>query len=245
MSASTAHQGTTDRTPVPQLRLPGQAAAPEGPVDMTMMYVAHHAFRRDLAAFAEAVPRTPVEDRAAWSAMVQRWAAFSAVLHHHHHGEDEWLWPELMRRVEPHERATLEAMEAEHGEIDPLLEACRDGLATMARGGSEQVRSALAVRLVAARESLARHLAHEETETIAMLQRELTQQEWEDIDEHFKKGVSLSLILQAVPFMLQGVPAEVRNGLFAEPGGRVHQLVWLLTRRRFERRHRQAFAHLG
>ena len=39
----------------PPLRLPGQAAAPDGPVDMTMMYLSHHAFRRDLAAFAEAV----------------------------------------------------------------------------------------------------------------------------------------------------------------------------------------------
>ena len=31
---------------------------------MYMMYVMHHAFRRDLAAFAAAVPRTPVDDRA-------------------------------------------------------------------------------------------------------------------------------------------------------------------------------------
>jgi hypothetical protein len=31
---------------------PDQAAAPEGPVDMIMMYVLHHAFRCDLAAFA-------------------------------------------------------------------------------------------------------------------------------------------------------------------------------------------------
>lgn len=30
-----------------QLRLPGQAAALEGPVDLRMMYVMHHAFRRD------------------------------------------------------------------------------------------------------------------------------------------------------------------------------------------------------
>jgi hypothetical protein len=41
---------------VPQLMLPGQAAAPEGPVQAMPMYLMHHAFRRDLAAFAAAAP---------------------------------------------------------------------------------------------------------------------------------------------------------------------------------------------
>ena len=31
---------------VPQLFLPGQAAAPEGPVDIAPMYLMHRAFRR-------------------------------------------------------------------------------------------------------------------------------------------------------------------------------------------------------
>ena len=57
--------------------------------------------------------------------------------------------------------------------------------------------------------------------------------------------MSFGLVLAAVPWLLHEVPAEVRRGLFAEPGGRLHQLVWLLTRRRFERQHQRAFAHLG
>jgi len=229
------------RTHVPQLRLPGQAAAPEGPVDMTMMYLMHHAFRRDLSLFATAVPRTPVEDRGAWRALEKRWALFSTALHHHHAGEDAWLWPELVRRAEPEERVTLEAMEAEHAEIDPLLEACRDGLASMAATPSAETRAALAVRLVAARESLARHLEHEESDTIALLQRVFTQQDWDDVDEHFKAELTLGKLLRLVPWALQGVPADVREGLFAQPGGGAHRAVWLLTRRGFERAHRRAF----
>jgi hypothetical protein len=229
---------------VPQLRLPGQAAAPEGPVDMTMMYLMHHAFRRDLALFAEVVPCTPVEDRRAWQALERRWSLFSAVLHNHHEGEDRWLWPELVRRAEPEERATLEAMEAEHAEIDPLLQACRDGLASMASAPTEATRSALAVRLVAARESLARHLRHEETDTMALLQRVFTQQDWDAVDEHFKAELTFGLLVKAVPWALQGVPADVREGIFAMPGGTAHRVMWLLTRRRFERAHRRAFRHL-
>ena len=54
---------TPDQTAVPPLRLPGQAAAPDGPVDLTMMYLMHHGFRRDLAAFAARGPAHPAGRR--------------------------------------------------------------------------------------------------------------------------------------------------------------------------------------
>ena len=170
---------------VPQVRLPGQAAAPEGPVDMTLMYVMHHAFRRDLAAFAARVPAVPVDDAATWLALAQRWTGFAAWLHEHHSGEDAGLWPLLLERVDAAGdaagRATLEAMEAEHAEIDPLLEACARGFARMAAGGTADDRGALAVRTAAARDALCRHLEHEETEAMVLLQRHLTQPELTDL----------------------------------------------------------------
>ena len=58
---------------VEQWRLPRQAAAPEGPVDVKMMYVMHHAFRRDLVMFAEAAAVTPADDREVWRALSRRW----------------------------------------------------------------------------------------------------------------------------------------------------------------------------
>jgi hypothetical protein len=234
----------TTTSAVPQLHLPGQAAAPEGPVDMTMMYVAHHAFRRDLRDFARAVPATPLEDRAAWRALERRWAVFADVLHHHHSGEDEHLWPALLARAEGEDRATLAAMEDEHAEIDPLLEACRDGLAAMASAPMADVRSALAVRLVATRESLGRHLDHEETETIALVQRLLTAEEYDAIDEHFKKTLTPRRLYRLVPWALVGVPTDVREQLFARDGGTAHRIAWLVSRRSFARMQSAAFAHL-
>ncbi len=175
---------TTDTTDWPeQLRLPGQTAAHPGPIDMTMMYVMHHAFRRDLEAFATAAGTTPASDRRAWQAMAERWEIFSSALHHHHSGEDAGLWPALMDRADEEGRATLEAMEAEHSEIDPILEACAAGLQRLAEHPDDDARAALAVRLVAARERLAEHLKHEETEAIPLIQALLTQEEWERIDE--------------------------------------------------------------
>ncbi|MCW2765721.1 MAG: hypothetical protein JWO11_1680, partial [Nocardioides sp.] len=159
--------------------LPGQCAAPEGPVDLSTMYVMHHAFRRDLRWFAIAVPRTPLEDVGTWRATLRRWELFAESLHHHHRGEDTWLWPALMERADGNELVTLQAMEAEHDEIDPLLSACTSCLGRLADGSATaDERAALAVRLVAARESLGRHLAHEETDGLRIIQRHLTQEDW-------------------------------------------------------------------
>ena len=46
-----------------QIRLPGQTHVAEGPHDQTGMYLAHHAFRRDLANVESAVRHTPVGRR--------------------------------------------------------------------------------------------------------------------------------------------------------------------------------------
>jgi hypothetical protein len=174
-----------------QISLPGQACVQEGPVDLIVMYGMHHAFRRDLAAFARAVPATPVEDSATWSALALRWTRFAEVLHHHHSGEDSGLWPLLLDRVtaagDLDARETLEAMEDEHEQIDPLLEACAAGFTAMAAGGTPDQRAALAVRTAAARDCLGRHLEHEETEALALVQRHLSQEDWHRMEkEHFQ-----------------------------------------------------------
>jgi hemerythrin-like domain-containing protein len=225
-----------------QLRLPGQAAAPEGPIDMQMMYVMHHAFRRDLDLFAAAVRATPATERATWALLADRWELFAEVLHEHHTVEDVGVWPALEELGSDADRATLAAMEAEHGEIDPLLEGCATGFRRLAERADEDARAALAVRVCAARESLRRHLAHEETEAITLIQRLLTAEDWARIEEeHVGTDVRLGKVVRIVPWAAYGVPREALDRVFAQPGGRGFRVVWLLTRRRFARRHAQTF----
>lgn len=226
-----------------QLRLPGQAAAAEGPVDMQMMYVMHHGFRRDLAKFASAAQHTPVEDRVAWRLLARRWEILSAVLHEHHTGEDAGLWPWLLAHGTAEDVATLEAMEAEHAEIDPLLESCAAGLRRLAAHPDEDARAALAVRLVATRDSLARHLAHEETEAIPILQRLMTQEQWQAIDEEFfAENLTPRFVVRVVPWAAYGMPRPALDRVLAQTGTGF-KLVWLATRGRFARREARAFRH--
>jgi hemerythrin HHE cation binding domain-containing protein len=227
-----------------QLFLPRQVAAPEGPVDMAMMYVAHHGFRRDLEAFCAAVRATPASDRATWRALLRRWELFSIALHHHHSGEDAWLWPVLIERAAPSEKQLLVAMENEHAEIDPALDACTSGLRRLAGTADEDARAALVVHLSATKEALYRHLAHEETETMALLQRVLAPAEWQEMNHKFERSFTPRQLAWAVPWIVTELPDEVRDALFAQPGAAPLKVVYLLFRGKFARLQREAFRHV-
>ena len=194
---------------------------------MTMMYVMHHAFRRDLAAFAAAASATPVDDRTTWRALAERWDAVrrGAAPPPQRRGRRA-LAAAAGARPTTADRATLEAMEAEHAEIDPLLEACAAGFARLAEHADDDARRRSRCGSCAARERLRRHLRHEETEAIAIIQRLLTQEDWERLEEeHFKQDIDLrgrSLSARAV-----GGARRARSrcwrGLFAQDRRPVHQ----------------------
>ena len=230
-----------------QIRLPGQVAAPPGPADMTMMYVMHHALRRDLARFASAVSATPLEDHETWQALAARWDRFFTILHHHHTGEDKYIWPYLLERADADERQVLEAMEAEHEQLDPLLASVGEGFAALVGGPpsaeAEDLRAALVVRMAATRDCLARHLEHEETDAIAILQRHSTTADWHRIE---KEQIAKDKMPIPMPFMVgwcaEGIPAQQREEIFGL-AGLGFKVLWMLTRRGFRRGEQRAFRY--
>ncbi|MDH2413458.1 hemerythrin domain-containing protein [Nocardioides sp. CER19] len=239
---------TTTATAYPdQLTLPGQAAAPGGPVDMTMMYLMHHAFRRDLRRFDEAVAATPVDDRSTWQALAERWDRFFVILHHHHTGEDAGIWPFLLDRADAEERGHLEAMEEEHSHIDPLLTSVATGFEALGRGAlprnPETVRAALHARIEDTREALGRHLAHEETDAMAILQRHMTPTDWERIEQvHFKADEHPVALSFMVPWLAEGVPTAGLDEVFSGRG-QAFRVLWWLTRGGYRRSEQRAFRY--
>ena len=236
----TSARPTSARTAsAPTLTLPGQAAAPAGPADLSMMYVLHHGFRRDLACFAAAARRTPIEDRATWRALLVRWDLFAVLLHDHHHKEDEILWPLLRERVtaagDDAAAGVLDAMEAEHGRIDPALDAVRAGLAVLADRPDAEERRTLAEAIDAARAVLDGHLGHEERDAIAILQAHVGGEEWAHLERtRFRGGLSARILLAMLPWAVKGLPEPVATGLLAEAGAPFRAML-RLGRRRFGR----------
>ncbi len=239
-------QKTRNATPEAQLTLPGQSHTAEGPHDQTGMYVMHFGFRRDLAGFLAAVEGTPVAEHEVWTSLQRRWDQMAEVLNHHHHVEDGFLWPVLRGHAREaghaEDLALLEDMEAEHGVIDPALDAVRSAFGEMVDHPCADHRNALEIRLAAARESLDRHLGHEEGQALPMLQRTLSVEE----NEAFERAVGKAYPLRIIPFVLcwamHELPLEARERILstAPPGyGLVHRAL----RRRFERRERKAFRY--
>ena len=227
-----------------QLLLPGQAATAEGPLDMTMMYVMHHAFRRDLRALTRAAQATPLGDRVAWRELDRRWRLFAYVLHHHHTGEDDGYWPLLAGRVSEAERPVLAAMEAEHHLIDPVLEQCADLFLRLTFDRDQTARRTLVRAMERAWPLLDDHLAHEEREAIPLMQRYVTSEEDERIErEHFRAGVPLRRVLDVVPWVLHELPSEARDRVL-DLTGPAYRAMWLLTRGGFARRDRRAMRHV-
>jgi hemerythrin-like domain-containing protein len=230
---------TTTASAPPQLFLPGQAAAPEGPVDIAPMYVMHRAFRRDLDAFADIVPTVPVGDRARWWMVARRFEFFGTVLHKHHHGEDVALWPLLAERGA--DTAVLDALEAEHAGIDPLLASADEDLRALADGtGDATTRDRLARTTAQLRDGLTAHLAHEERDGMALVQRHLTQADWDRLDkEVFSKDYIPREIPAVLGWVMSGLAPEAQRRL---PGANAVFLTFgRLMARRFDRREARVF----
>ena len=229
-----------------QISLPGQAHVAAGPHDQTGMYVMHHAFRRDLAAFESAVRNTPVGDAATWRALRDRWARFGEVLHHHHEIEDVSIWPVLLQHAEAlgdeAGARTLAAMEAEHAEIDPGLAACTAGFASMVEHPCVDHRNALDVHVTATHAALLEHLAHEETEALPFLQRVMTAEEFAATEKAAEAGYPPRMVPFLVPWVAAGLPADVTDRLLRDAGP-AYSLVLRLFRPRFTRSDSRTFRY--
>ena len=230
---------TTAAPAVPQILLEGQAAAPEGPIDLSAMFVMHRAFRRDLDAFAGVVPTVAVGDRARWARVARRFDFFATVLHKHHSGEDRGMWPLLAERgADP---AVLESLEAQHAGIDPLLEAARGDLAALADGrGDAATLDRLATTTVRLRDDLRAHLVNEEANGMPLVQRHLSPEDWDRLDrEVFQKDYAAREIPAVLGWVMSGLPAEHQGRL---PGANPLFLAFgRFMARRFDRREARVF----
>ncbi|WGX98007.1 hemerythrin domain-containing protein [Nocardioides sp. L-11A] len=231
-----------------QILLPGQAAAPPGPADLTMMYVLHHAFRRDLRDF-RAVVALPLDDRSAWRRLAERWQLFTTELHSHHTKEDEILWPLLAERARGADDVdslrVLEEMESEHTTLDPLLTSCDAGFSALAAspepGRRDDLRTDLLADLADLERALDEHLGHEESAAVPILQRYVPGEEWEVIErDRFRGRPSVGHARRFLPWIFKDLD-EAAASRVAAIGGPPMRLLLASSRRRFARREAEVF----
>jgi iron-sulfur cluster repair protein YtfE (RIC family) len=172
-------------------------------LDMTMMYTMHDALRRELVRIAQITARTDDDPRRILRPAAG-WEMFKAYLRVHHTSEDTAVWPVMSRALaeRPDDLALLDAMEAEHAAIDPLLDAVDAALADR-DGGRER----LGDLVDALHTALNGHLLHEENDALPLIDATLTEQQWRDFgDLHGRRiGADASRYL---PWLLDGASPQ-------------------------------------
>jgi hemerythrin-like domain-containing protein len=98
-----------------------------------------------------------------------------AHLRHHHESEDTDLWP-LIEREAPRTTESLDALSAEHGELESAL----DALGTAPVSVKAEDRKELVAAATHARDVVHRHLEHEEPVLFPALRMYVTDAEWAD-----------------------------------------------------------------
>ena len=172
-------------------RMPGTDAARHGTgdADLTIMIAAHDAFRRDLTRLARAAAAADLSDPARRRSVAAGWELFKRQLHMHHTAEDEIIWPAMRPRLANRETAlsVLDALEAEHQRIDPLLAAVdaaftqHDAAFTRddaAPGDGSPGADRLADVIDVLTSTLTGHLTHEERDGLPLIGVALTGAEW-------------------------------------------------------------------
>ena len=206
-------RNTGQRTPS------GRQPRPAGTVDFTFMYAAHDAFRRDLRRLAAAAGA----GRTADPAVRAGWATFKNQLHVHHTAEDRWLWPALRDTVtRADEAGVLDAMEAEHLRINPLLTRVDASLAVAGLAGLTENVSALAGALTA-------HMQHEEDHALPLVEVHLGPGGWAAFGKAAGKSEGLRGAAELFPWMLDGAPADTARrllGMLPPPARLLYRALW-------------------
>ena len=144
-------------------------------LDMSMMFAMHDALRRDLERVGRIAGRLD-DDPAKRLRAAAGWELFKRFLVNHHESEDEALWPALRAAVaaRPDQAALVDALEAEHAVIDPLLAAI-DAAAADPDGGHERFGGLVDELII----ELSAHLTHEEKDGLPLIDIAVTEEQWQ------------------------------------------------------------------
>jgi hemerythrin-like domain-containing protein len=178
--------------------------SPDAPADTQMMGIVHSALRRDLVrvglvlgtpAAAEPARRTAIAEHVLW---------LMRFLHDHHSGEDDGLYPLVVRR-NPDSADLVEQMDADHSSITPAMEAL-ESVAKQHLTDPTAPDSALTAAVDRLCEVLFPHLEREERDMMPVVSASITQGEWQAWDqEHNLKPKGMMTLAVEGHWLIDGL----------------------------------------
>jgi iron-sulfur cluster repair protein YtfE (RIC family) len=188
-------------------------------IDFTIMYATHRAFRRDLQRLAAAVKA----GQAGSPHVLAGWGNFNHQLHNHHSVEDAALWPQVTAKIHgrPEDRKLMDAMEAEHAELGPRIDAVDVALNSAAPD--------LGARIQDLYDVMDDHFTHEENSALPLIQDVLTPGEWKKFGLANARNLGFKGVAMYIPWVVDGAsPDEQRSfmGMFPPPVKVANKMLW-------------------
>jgi len=199
-----------------------------GDADLTIMLAAHDAFRRDLTRLARTA--SAAHDPARRDSVQAGWELFKRQLLMHHTTEDEIIWPTLRARLDHSAAAlsVLDAMEAEHELIDPLLAAVD---AEFGRDGDDRVADVID----ALTSSLTGHLRHEERDGLPLIGVALSAAEWRGLGRKMGTKNGMAAGAEMFAWILDSTDRDHSKATLAQLPPPLRVLYRTVWKPRFER----------
>jgi len=199
-----------------------------GDADLTIMLAAHDAFRRDLTRLARTA--SAAHDPARRDSVQAGWELFKRQLLMHHTTEDEIIWPALRARLDHSAAAlsVLDAMEAEHELIDPLLAAVD---AEFGRDGDDRVADVID----ALTSSLTGHLRHEERDGLPLIGVALSAAEWRGLGRKMGTKNGMAAGAEMFAWILDSTDRDHSKATLAQLPPPLRVLYRTVRKPRFER----------
>ena len=205
----------------------GGAAAREMPI-------IHRIFRRQFAEVRALVLQTPEADEAWVGAVADHLGFLLDGLHMHHTTEDDLIWPKLL------DRAGLDGplvgrMEEQHQRIDGSVSEVRAAMVAWCSDPTHATSAALADRVGEFLGVLEAHLDEEEQVVVPLIDRHLTETEWQEVGKRgFEKFTPAQRWIATGQMVEVATPEEVAM-MFGQLPPPVKVLWQLIGKRKYRR----------
>jgi hypothetical protein len=202
--------------------------------DTSDLLMIHNVLRTQFTEMQKLVENAAAGDRERAGVIAGHIAGLSHMLHNHHRGEDEILWDRLEQRA-PACAVHVEKMKAEHLEVAKLLDKVGELLPAWRESASAKTRDAVATALATMNAAFDSHLAQEESEIAPVAAVNMTQAEWNELNEHGRASMPKDKQFIQLGYMFDSVTPEQRAALWKTLPPPVRVLYRLFGKRQYRK----------
>ena len=198
------------------------------------MPIIHRIFRRQFAEAQELVQEVPAADATRVGAVSDHLGFLLDGLHMHHTTEDDLIWPKLLDRAGI-DVPLVKRMEEQHRQIDASVAEVRAAMSAWRSAPTPATSSTLAERIGDFLVVLEGHLDEEERVVVPLIDRYLTEAEWQDVGERGFEKFTPAQRWIATGQMVEVATPEEAAMMFGQLPPPVKVLWHLIGKRKYRR----------